>query len=326
MNQNTNSEAALDHELSIKTNGLTKQYGKRRAVDNLSLAVPKGVIAGFVGPNGAGKTTTLRMLLGLVKPSRGTGNVLGSSLERPKAYLHKVGALIEGPAFYPTLSGYDNLKVQAILGNHDVSTIPSLLQQVGLGSRGGDRYKTYSLGMRQRLGIAAALLGDPQLLILDEPANGLDPAGIRDMRELLRSIGKDDRTVLVSSHLLAEVQQICDWLIVIDQGKQVFQGKTEDLLATGVKHVVIHCATVSDVRRLEIVLKEHHLSIETQGLDTSLSANDLRQAFSTKDDPSALAALSQEVLDRHIKFTGLGIENTKLEDRYRALTEGIHNL
>ena len=218
---------------AISTRGLTKRYGARTVVDGLDLDVPAGVVAGFIGPNGAGKTTTLRMLLGLVRPDAGTGSVNGVPLTRPAGYLPRVGALIESPAFYPGLSGARNLAVQATLGGLDPAGIPALLERVGLAGRGGDSYQRYSLGMRQRLGIAAALLGDPALVVLDEPTNGLDPAGIREMRGIVRSINQDGRTVLVSSHLLAEVEQVCDWLIVIGEGRRLFQGPTRDLLAGG---------------------------------------------------------------------------------------------
>ncbi|MEV4512708.1 ATP-binding cassette domain-containing protein [Dactylosporangium sp. NPDC049525] len=218
---------------AISTRGLTKRYGTRTVVDALDLDVPAGVVAGFVGPNGAGKTTTLRMLLGLVRPDGGTGSVNGLPLNQPAAYLPRVGALIEGPAFYPGLSGERNLAVQAALGGIDPAGIPALLDRVGLAGRGRDAVQRYSLGMKQRLGIAAALLGDPALVVLDEPTNGLDPAGIREMRGIVRSIHQDGRTVLVSSHLLTEVEQVCDWLIVIGDGRRRYQGPTRDLLAGG---------------------------------------------------------------------------------------------
>ncbi|MEV4131734.1 ATP-binding cassette domain-containing protein [Dactylosporangium sp. NPDC049742] len=216
---------------AIRTRGLTKRYGGRAVVDGLDLDVPAGVVAGLIGPNGAGKTTTLRMLLGLVRPDAGDGSVNGAPLGRPAAYLPWVGAMIEGPAFYPGLSGARNLAVQAALGGLDPAGIPALLARVGL--TGDKPFQRYSLGMKQRLGIAAALLGDPALVILDEPANGLDPAGIRDMRGIVRSINDDGRTVLISSHQLSEVQQVCDWLIVIGEGRRLFQGPTSELLAGG---------------------------------------------------------------------------------------------
>ena len=190
-------------------------------------------MAGFVGPNGSGKTTTMAMLLGLVRPTSGTAHVLGSPITDTSSFCRRVGALIETPAFYPHLTGEQNLHVLAIAGRHDGADIPGLLRLVGLNERGGDRYRTYSLGMKQRLGIAAALIGDPELLILDEPSNGLDPQGIREMRELIERIARADRTVLVSSHMLSELEQVCDWLVLIDTGRSVYQGPAADFLADG---------------------------------------------------------------------------------------------
>src|SRR5262245_49268361 len=178
---------------AIEVTGLTKRYGSRTAVDGLDLELPHGVVAGFVGPNGSGKTTTMAMLLGLVRPTAGTGTVLGEPIDRPARYLHRVGALIETPAFYPSLTGRENLRLLATVGRHDAASIDGLLDTVGLAERGDDRVRGYSLGMKQRLGIAAALLGDPELLVLDEPTNGLDPQGVREMRALVAGDRKSTR-------------------------------------------------------------------------------------------------------------------------------------
>jgi ABC-2 type transport system ATP-binding protein len=210
---------------------LTKDFGGLRAVDQIDLDLPRGGVAGFVGPNGAGKSTTIRMLLGLVKPTSGEGEVLGHSIEDPSAYLHRVGALIEAPAFHATLTGEENLRVGAARAAPDRGRIPELLATVGLGDRGGDRYKNYSLGMKQRLGIALALLPDPDLLVLDEPTNGLDPQGIVEIRKLLMDLGASGKTVFVSSHLLSEIQAACDTIVMIDHGGVVFSGTMVDLLA-----------------------------------------------------------------------------------------------
>jgi ABC-2 type transport system ATP-binding protein len=218
---------------AVETHGLTKRFGSHAVVDQLDLRVPVGALVGFIGPNGAGKTTTLRMLLGLIRPTSGTARVCGVPLSDPGGYLSRVGALIEGPAFYPGLSGERNLAVQATLAGIDPARIATVLDQVGLADRARSPYQTYSLGMKQRLGIAAALLGDPELVILDEPTNGLDPAGIRQMRGMLRSIRAEGRTVLVSSHLLAEIEQVCDWLIIISEGRLLFQGTAEELMSDG---------------------------------------------------------------------------------------------
>jgi ABC-2 type transport system ATP-binding protein len=220
----------------VETTALTKRYGRTPAVEDLSLTVRSGEVYGFLGPNGAGKTTTLRMLLGLVRPTSGSLRVFGSP---PGAgHLDRVGALIEGPAFYPYLSGRDNLRVLA--GHAQVARrrVDDVLDTVGLQDRARDRYAKYSLGMKQRLGLAAALLKDPDLLILDEPTNGLDPTGMADMRVTLRQLADAGRTVLLSSHLLGEVQQICDRVGVISRGRLVAETTVADLGSGGVLRIV----------------------------------------------------------------------------------------
>ena len=233
-------QAGAGSATAIATHGLTKRYGSRTAVDQLTIQVPTGVVAGFVGLNGAGKTTTIRMLLGLITPSAGTAEVLGQPISRPAAYLGRVGAMIDGPAFYPTLSARANLEVLATLGGHPKTRIGQLLEQVGLADRSEDHYGSYSLGMKQRLGIAAALLPEPALLVLDEPANGLDPAGILEIRSLLRGLADQGITVFVSSHLLGEVQQMCDRVAVLSRGRCVAAGPVGEVLASaGMRGVVV---------------------------------------------------------------------------------------
>ncbi|WP_341719536.1 ABC transporter ATP-binding protein [Micromonospora sp. FIMYZ51] len=219
-------------ELPVRTEALSKRYGGKTAVRDLDLIVRPGEVYGFLGPNGAGKTTTLRMLLGLVRPSAGTVRLFG----RPPGTgrFADVGALIEGPAFYPYLSGRDNLRVLARYAGVGTDRVALVLDLVDLADRAGDRYAGYSLGMKQRLGVAAALLRDPRLLILDEPTNGLDPAGMADMRQLIRRLGASGHTVLVSSHLLGEVEQICDRVGVISRGRLVAEDSVAQLRgATG---------------------------------------------------------------------------------------------
>ena len=225
-------------EYAVQTRGLQKSYGGRIVVDDVDLYLPTGVVSGFVGPNGAGKTTTIRMLLGLVRPSAGSGHVLGQSIARPTHYLPQVGALIDGPAFTPSLSGADNLKVLARAGGLPTGRVGEVLERVGLGDRGRDAYKAYSLGMKQRPGLAAALLPQPRLLILDEPTNGLDPAGIVQVRDLISSFRDEGMTVFVSSHLLAEIEQVADHLVMIQQGKLVFQGPVKELVAAQVPELL----------------------------------------------------------------------------------------
>jgi ABC-2 type transport system ATP-binding protein len=216
----------------LATHDLCKRYGTRPAVDHLELEVSQGEIFGFLGPNGAGKTTTIRMVLGLVRPTSGWAEVLGRDVARHRAeVLPRVGALIESPALYAYLSGKDNLRAFAsALGGVSRSRIDQVLEIVDLAPQQNDRISTYSMGMRQRLGVAVALLNDPELLILDEPANGLDPAGIVEMRDLLRRLVDQGKTVFISSHVLAEVQQICDRVAIIDRGRLVTVAPVADLL------------------------------------------------------------------------------------------------
>jgi ABC-2 type transport system ATP-binding protein len=212
----------------VATDGLTKRYGDRLAVDAVSLAVYGGEIYGFLGPNGAGKTTTLRMLLGLVKPTAGSATILGQRPGSPEA-LARVGALVESPGFYPFLSGRDNLRVMARYQSRSDRDVEVALARVSLTQRGRDAFRSYSLGMKQRLGVAAALLGEPDLLILDEPTNGLDPAGMVDMRTLVVDLARQGQTVVLSSHLLSEVQEICDRVGVIANGRLLTESTVAEL-------------------------------------------------------------------------------------------------
>ncbi len=219
--------------VALATEGLRKRYGQRVALDGLDLRVPTGVVYGFLGPNGAGKTTTMRILTGLIHPDAGRVEVLGQPFGRGDRHrLFEVGALIETPSFYPFLSGRENLRAIAATGAPTPRTrVDELLGLVNLGDRAKDRVSGYSLGMKQRLGIAAALLSDPRLLLLDEPANGLDPAGIAGMRDTLRALAAAGKTVFVSSHILGEIQQLADVIGIIANGRLVREGPIADLLS-----------------------------------------------------------------------------------------------
>src|SRR5680860_68589 len=223
----------------IEIRGLRKKYRRLRgaatiALDGLDLSVERGGVFGFLGPNGSGKTTTIRCLLGLATPDAGSITVLGASsrAELPRV-MGRIGALVEAPALFPTFSGKRNLELLASLGHVDPRRIDEVLDIVGLRGREKDLVKRYSLGMRQRLGIAAALLKDPELLILDEPANGLDPAGIREVRGLLRRLGDEGHTILLSSHILTEVQLTCDHVAILSRGRLVTQGAVNEVLSQG---------------------------------------------------------------------------------------------
>jgi ABC-2 type transport system ATP-binding protein len=219
---------------AIETIDLTKRYGKRLAVDRLNLTVGKGEVFGFLGPNGAGKTTTIAMLLGLVRPTKGQAIVLGHDVQRePALALRRVGAMIEAPAFYPYLSGADNLRVLARAGGIPAARVKEVLETVELSDRARDKVATYSQGMKQRLAIAAALLPDPELIMLDEPTNGLDPAGTVEIRNLIRSLAAGGRTILLCSHLLHEVEQLCNRVAILKEGKLIAAGEVATLLRRG---------------------------------------------------------------------------------------------
>ncbi|MGH3457847.1 ABC transporter ATP-binding protein [Aeromicrobium sp.] len=240
----------------VQARGLVKRYDKSAtpAVDHVDLTVRAGEIYGFLGPNGAGKTTTLRMLLGLVRPTSGTATVLGEPAGSSSA-LARTGSMIEGPAFYPFLSGRANLRVVARLAGVPADCIDPALATVDLADRGGDRFSAYSLGMKQRLGVAAALLKDPELVVLDEPTNGLDPAGMRDMRALIVELGRQGRTVILSSHLMAEVQDVCDRVAVIAEGRVVAESTVADLRGGTSLLVTAHPAdrAIASIRDLSVV-------------------------------------------------------------------------
>ncbi|MGH3344001.1 MAG: ABC transporter ATP-binding protein [Carbonactinosporaceae bacterium] len=264
MNENSNL---------IETRGLTKRYGQQvTAVDDVALTVRRGEVYGFLGPNGAGKTTTLRMLVGLIRPTTGKAVVLGRPPGHPEG-LARLGAFIETPAFYPYLSGRDNLRALARMSGIPDQRVDFSLDLVTLSGRGRDRFATYSLGMKQRLAVAAALLKDPELLILDEPTNGLDPAGMRDMRGLIRDLGTGGYTVLLSSHLLGEVQQICDRVGVIARGRLVAEGSVDELRGHAVLHVVAEPLDRARalVARLaapgEVTVRDGALRLNVDGID-----------------------------------------------------------
>lgn len=296
---------------AIDVVGLTKRFGRRVAVDDLSMTVPAGVIAGFVGPNGAGKTTTMRMLLGLVTPNAGTGTVLGQPLGEPRRYLHRVGALIESPAFYPSLTGRQNLRFLARLGGVDPSRVDDAVSIVGLTSRSDDAYRTYSLGMKQRLGIAAALLPQPDLLLLDEPANGLDPAGIRSIRELLTRLAQGDTTILVASHLLAEVEALCSWMILLHRGRRVYQGAVEGLGADGRDRLVVRTVDPVHLSVVEEVATDHGYTAIRDGDRIVI------------DGPADFGGtLNTETMRRGGVISELAVHTANLEERFFAITGG----
>ena len=296
---------------AIRLDNLTKVYGARKAVDGLSFGVRSGAICGFVGPNGAGKTTTIRMLLGLINPTSGTATVLGHSISKPASYLSRVGAMIEGPAFYPSLSARKNLDALARLGGIDRERVELCLNLVDLGARAEDPFKSFSLGMKQRLGIAAALLPDPELLVLDEPTNGLDPTGIREVRILLRSLADRGTTVLVSSHLLEELQHMCDDVVIIREGKLLFAGAVGELVASQAAELVALPEKSGDLNRLVALCAEAGYAATSNG--------DGRVHVAA---PSSWAGdFNRSAMTEGITLVELGTTKQSLEDVFFELTE-----
>lgn len=238
----------------VTTSHLTRRFGEITALDAATLELPPAGVIGLVGPNGSGKSTLIRTLLGLLRPTSGEATVLGESISNPRAYASRVGSMIEGPAFISGLSARTNLCSLARLRGAALGRVDEVLAQVGLSGRDREPVRALSLGMKQRLGIAAALLGDPDLLILDEPTNGLDPAGIVEIRELLRALARAGRTVIVSSHLLSELEAICDHLVIIRYGELLFSGPMRDMLARTRAHIDIAPEHDADRERLATLL------------------------------------------------------------------------
>jgi ABC-2 type transport system ATP-binding protein len=250
------------HRMSVvTTTGLTRRFGPVTALDRLTVELPAGGVIGLVGPNGSGKSTLIRILLGLIRPSGGSALVLGSPVASPAAYASRVGVLVEGPAFLPGLSARANLVSLARLRRLPLARVDAVLAQVGLVGRDREPVRRFSLGMKQRLGIAAALLSDPEVLILDEPTNGLDPAGIVEIRELLRGFGRDGRTVIVSSHQLSEIEAVCDHLMVIRLGELIFAGPMTEMMKRTREHVDIAAEHPADMARLEAALVAEDWSV-----------------------------------------------------------------
>jgi ABC-2 type transport system ATP-binding protein len=295
----------------IEVTGLRKEYRrlKRRtvAVDDLDLSVPEGGVYGFLGPNGSGKTTTIRCLLGLVRPTRGVARVLGVDVPAGlHTEMNRVGAIVETPALFATMSGRENLRLLGAIDRIDRRRVDDALEEVGLADRAGDLVKKYSLGMRQRLALAAALMKDPALMILDEPANGLDPAGIRQVREVIRRLGREGRTVFLSSHLLAEVEQTCDAVAILHHGRCVAQGPVASVLAdAGSSALLVKVADLdaglATLRRASFEVERHdsHLRVATD----------------------RAAAVTETLAADRLWVTELRNEEQSLEDLFLSLTE-----
>jgi ABC-2 type transport system ATP-binding protein len=305
---------------AIETDGLTKRFGSHTAVDGVGLLVPRGSVFGFLGPNGSGKTTTIRMLLGLASASAGSIAVLG---ERMPGSLHsvlpQVGALVEGPGFYPFLSGTENLRRLDSADRHASSRtrssrIAAALDRVGLSQAGNKKVKAYSLGMKQRLGLANALLTPRELLVLDEPTNGLDPQGTREVRSLVGSLAAEGTTVFVSSHLLAEIEQMCTNAAIMSAGRLVAQGTLDDLRRVGQPSLTV---TTPDAA-------EAISALEALGLDASILHSEnpagLTVVASLGDGAPDADSIVPALVAAGVRVRGFAVENPSLEDRFVALT------
>ena len=298
----------------IEIEGLRKEYRRRKghtvAIDGLDLVVPEGGVFGFLGPNGSGKTTTIRCILGLAGATKGSVRLLGRPVPEGLAKsLRQVGAIVESPALLPTMSGRDNLALLGAIDRVGPRRVDAVLEEVGLSDRADDQVRKYSLGMRQRLALGAALLKDPALLILDEPANGLDPAGIRSVRELLRRMGDEGRTVFVSSHLLAEIQHTCDRVAILSRGHCVTHGTVADVLAASGPAAAM-LVTVDDLTGALAVLNQ-------AGMDAQRAHDHLRVAVAPLD-----AALISRTLGDHGHWVReLRPEERSLEDLFLEMTD-----
>jgi ABC-2 type transport system ATP-binding protein len=301
-----------DRGPAVEIEGLTKRFGDRIAVDDVSLTVPRGVAYGFLGHNGAGKTTLIRMLLGLTHASAGRASVLGLPVPAQRARaLARVGAIVEEPSFYPHLTGYENLKIAAaVRGPETRKRIDGVLERVGLDRRSGDRVGTYSLGMRQRLGVARCLLSDPELLILDEPMNGLDPGGMLDVRRMIRALVEDEgRTVFVSSHLLDEVEKTCDVAAMIDGGRLIAQGSIDELVADETGELVIEC---DDADRALALLADDPAVRELRA-----EHGELRMSLLARDQAGDI---NSRLVAAGVVVTRLEPARRSLEDRFLEMT------
>jgi ABC-type multidrug transport system ATPase subunit len=294
-------------EKVVETVGLTKHYGNGIvAVQSLDLNVFRGEVYGFLGPNGAGKTTTLRMLLGLIRPTSGTAAVVGAHPGSPQS-LGKVGAIVETPAFYPYLSGYDNLRVVAGMSGVPKARIAASLDEVELTPRAKHKFSTYSMGMKQRLGVAAALLKEPELLILDEPTNGLDPQGMADMRNLIIQLGQGERTVLISSHLLNEVELMCTRVGVIQKGRMVAEGTVQEL--RGAAELTIRADPIERARSL----------LETEVGAGNVTAHE-NGTLSLKVDLARTAEINRTLVQAGLAVSELRSVTQSLEEVFMELT------
>lgn len=298
---------------SITTDQLSRHFGDITALSHLSLQLPLGGVIGLVGPNGSGKSTLIRILLGLVRPSEGGAEVLGQSIARQRQIAERVGALIESPAFVPALSARANLVSLVRLRDLSLDRVDQVLDTVGLRTRSNGPVKGFSLGMKQRLGIAAALLPEPELLVLDEPTNGLDPAGTVEIRELMRSLGRQGRTVIVSSHMLGEIHAVCDYVVIIKYGHLLFSGPIGELLDQATQTVVVAVEPEEDTDRLLEV-------IHRVGWAAAVQEDGVHRVVTVEARADQAAAVNQAAMSAGITLSRLTPATESLEELFLRLT------
>jgi ABC-2 type transport system ATP-binding protein len=312
---------AAAEELAVETRGLVKRFGQRAAVDGIDLAVPRGAVFGFLGPNGSGKTTTIRVLLGLASATSGDVRVLDQSMPAALAsVLPNVGALVEGPGFYPFLTGPGNLMRLDSADRHALPAtrrqrVAEALDRVGLTHAAGKKVRAYSLGMKQRLGLANALLRPRELLVLDEPTNGLDPQGTREVRSLVRSLAAGGTTVFVSSHLLAEVEQMCTHVGVMSAGRLVAQGPLAELRSAGQRQVVVE--TPDAERAIGVLARLGLVPAATPDGERPIEARAVMNGGLAGPAPEVIVAA---LVADGVRVRGFAVEDASLEDRFVSLT------
>lgn len=317
----TGPSSAGSPDLAIETAGLVKRFGRQSAVQDIDLAVPRGSVFGFLGPNGSGKTTTIRVLLGLASASSGKVRVLDEEMPQALAsVLPRVGALVEGPGFYPFLSGTGNLMRLDAADPHASSStrrrrVQDALERVGLSHAAGKKVRAYSLGMKQRLGLANAMLRPRELLVLDEPTNGLDPQGTREVRNLVRSLAAGGTTVFVSSHLLAEVEQMCTHVGVMSAGRLVAQGPLDELRSSGQAHVVVQTPDVDRASR--VLARLGIVPGEAPGTGSPWGTTAVLGTGINGREPEAIVAA---LVAEGVRVRGFTVENASLEERFVSLT------
>jgi ABC-2 type transport system ATP-binding protein len=308
------TEGSPRGDYAVETHGLTKRFGTSVAVDGVDLLVPRGCAFGYLGPNGAGKTTLIRVLLGLTRADAGTMSLLGFDVPRHRdVALAHVGAIVDEPRFHAHLTGRQNLRILAAAREPAArERIGPALERVGMSGRADDKVAKYSMGMRQRLGVAACLLGDPQLLILDEPMNGLDPGGMHDMREMIRSFVAEGRTVVLSSHLLDEVERTCDAVAIVDRGHIIRQGPIAELLSGADVELLIECSTPDAARQvLATAGLGGHVEATADGLTISLDA---------ASDRSLVAEMNRVLVEAGISVYRLQLNQASLETWFLEVT------